>query len=264
MNEITLEEAKTIGVNILKSVHDFCATNNLRYSIMFGTLLGAVRHKGYIPWDDDIDIAMPREDYEFFINNFNNQYYGVMSYKTNKYYPLPYAKAYSKNTIKIEPFHFNKRFQIGFNIDIFPFDTIGNEKYYWSKYINEKKYIYLFYKSLQKPYGSTKLKYVIRSLFLLPFWLINKLICKKIDRCFINNDVNINNYAHNEIWEPTYNKAYVFPKNMFNDVIKMEFEGNYFYASKDYDAILKIIYGDYMVLPPVEKRRGHTFKAYYL
>ena len=71
MKQIFIEEMRKLQISILLYVHDFCKENNIRYSLSGGTLLGAVRHKGYIPWDDDIDIMMPRPDYERFVNEFN-------------------------------------------------------------------------------------------------------------------------------------------------------------------------------------------------
>ena len=117
MKRIPEEEYKKIGIDILLAVHEFCEKRNLKYVLFYGTLLGAIRHDGYIPWDDDIDIAMPREDYETFIRDFDTTDYGVKSCFVDKGYYLPWAKVYDKKTIKREPIYVSKHFEIGFNID---------------------------------------------------------------------------------------------------------------------------------------------------
>ena len=90
--EINVEELKQIQLNILKFVDKFCKENNLKYYLAYGTLLGAVRHKGYIPWDDDIDIIMFREDYEKFVTTFKDVNYKVFATEVNSKYPYPFAK----------------------------------------------------------------------------------------------------------------------------------------------------------------------------
>ena len=74
MKAILPEELNVIQLDILDDIHQFCVNNNIRYSLAFGSLIGAIRHHGYIPWDDDIDIMMPRPDYDVFINSFNGAY----------------------------------------------------------------------------------------------------------------------------------------------------------------------------------------------
>ena len=100
--------------------------HNLKYTLAYGTLLAAIRHKGYIPWDDDIDIAMPREDYETFLKTFDVENYGVMSCWNNPHYFLTWAKVYDKRTIKIEDAYNPDGLEIGFNIDIFPLDSVDD------------------------------------------------------------------------------------------------------------------------------------------
>lgn len=88
MKPITTHELRKIQIEILKSIHNYCQENNLRYSLAYGTLLGAVRHKGFIPWDDDIDIMMPRPDYEQFLKGYRgyNEFYQVQDYCTDHSY----------------------------------------------------------------------------------------------------------------------------------------------------------------------------------
>ena len=122
MREITdLEEIKKIEYNILKEVHEFCVQNHLTYFLWGGTLLGAVRHNGFIPWDDDIDIAMPRESYDVLIHKFSESHFSVSACTSDANYPFTYAKVYDANTRKLEPVYKDKT-DLGINIDIFPID----------------------------------------------------------------------------------------------------------------------------------------------
>ena len=96
MRELTLQEHKDVQLEILQKVHDFCEANNIRYSLVYGTLIGAIRHQGYIPWDDDIDIYMLREDYDKLIASFNkdinNKLFRMRSLETHANYLLPFSK----------------------------------------------------------------------------------------------------------------------------------------------------------------------------
>ena len=123
MRIITSEELRKIQLDLLQKTADFCESNGLRYFLCGGTLIGAVRHKGYIPWDDDIDIAMPRSDYEKFISIFNRpqNYYQVMSFETNPDYAYAFAKVYDNRTI-LKELHYKGT--IGAYIDVFPADAV--------------------------------------------------------------------------------------------------------------------------------------------
>ena len=127
MKNISDLELKKIELNILKDVHDYCVGNNLKYYLWYGTLLGAVRHHGFIPWDDDVDIAMPRKDYDYFIKHYISEKYNVEACETVSTYQMPFAKVYDINTIKKEPIYYKKGVTRGVDIDIFPLDEISNE-----------------------------------------------------------------------------------------------------------------------------------------
>lgn len=106
MREITMDEIKKLQLDILVQIAAFCKAEKLTWWLDYGTLIGAARHKGYIPWDDDVDIGMPREDYDFFIKNFNqsgNQRYIVSSMDSDHHFPWPFAKVFDMNTTLFEP-----------------------------------------------------------------------------------------------------------------------------------------------------------------
>jgi|AGTN01.3.fsa_nt_gi LPS biosynthesis protein len=130
MRELTQDELKDRAFELLKEFRDVCEKNNLRYYLTGGTLLGAVRHKGFIPWDDDIDVAMPRIDYLKFLKIYKREYdkNNLFAYEINKNYKYMFAKLCDKDTSLIE-FDFDCKEKLGVYLDIFPIDGLGkNEK----------------------------------------------------------------------------------------------------------------------------------------
>ena len=129
MKELTLEEIKHISLDGLEFFVDICNKNNLRYYLAFGTLLGAVRHHGFIPWDDDIDILMPRKEYDRFIqisSNMGNDQWEILSYRNTEGYGFYWAKVCSKSTV-LTPSRFTSGLLYGVSIDIFPLDYMKSE-----------------------------------------------------------------------------------------------------------------------------------------
>ena len=124
MKTISTEELKRIQLDILLVFHDFCIENGLEYSLFAGTLIGAVRHKGYIPWDDDIDICMTRPNYEKFIHSFNGHFpnYYVAAPELDWNYYAPYANVCDNRTLLLEGKNGHNGQEIGVKIDIFPID----------------------------------------------------------------------------------------------------------------------------------------------
>ena len=124
---ITIEELKRVQLEILDMVTQFCDANGIRYWLDSGTLLGAIRHKGYIPWDDDIDLGMLREDYERFVSVFNesNDRYRVLSFEWNPDFGFPFAKVCDTTTVLYEPDERGRKMAI--NIDIFPYDRAPDD-----------------------------------------------------------------------------------------------------------------------------------------
>lgn len=125
MKQINIDELKNIQVDILKKFHTYCVDKDINYFISCGTLIGAIRHKGYIPWDDDIDVQLPRKDYEVLIEEFNvspPEDLRLRSLFSSKDYNLPYAKIENVKTCIIE--YADSNVDIGVNIDIFPIDSI--------------------------------------------------------------------------------------------------------------------------------------------
>lgn len=260
MRIISLEEYKHILLDILIKVDRICRENSLRYSLGDGTLLGAIRHSGFIPWDDDVDIFMPIEDYNQLALIINSGEYGLnfIRIEERKDTCFPFGKICSTNTV-IQESNLKKIEGYGAYIDVFPFSKMPLN----NKYVNEKKWF--TYKRLAaysklKTYtkSSSRIKNIGRFLEFYISRLLNteKLVEKIVLECNSINDYVIKNeidYEYGIIWS----RKYRFPNNVFENQQKVEFEGYLFCGTNNPSAILEIIYGDYMELPPKEQQVAH-------
>ena len=267
MRKFTNEDIKRVGLEILLEVHKYCVENNLKYSLGYGTLLGAIRHKGYIPWDDDIDLIMPRKDYEYFVSHFNNDNYGVYAPNNNPKYAIPFAKVFDKRTLEIDNMNDDDT-HIGYNIDIFPLDEFESLKAYQKSKKKEarllKKYIYCIVKvnkGVDHP-----LRYLLFKFMYLFYGKKGNKYSNLINTWFIDHnkkDAKNTVLVGNEVYLIQYD--YAFPINIFDELIEVDFEGHKLLAIKDYDAVLTACYGDYMTPPPEKEREStHGFEAYFL
>ena len=265
MKEIHVEELKSIQMDILDKVAAFCAENKIKYSLSSGTLIGAVRHKGYIPWDDDIDIYMLRRDYECFVEGFNGSYdgYRVQSLKTTPNYSLAYAKVERTNTIMREGF--GTQLEIGVNIDVFPVDGVPDD------YEQRKK----FFKKIVKLRNQYVLKILpvslnkrglVKNIILVigKMWYSHKslnAIARELDS-YIDKDNDNTKYVCNLT---TDNKIGAeFTRVAMSDVLDMDFEDRTYKVMVGWDEYLTKSYGDYMKLPPENKRVSvHDFQAFW-
>ncbi|MCI6693187.1 MAG: LicD family protein [Clostridium sp.] len=261
MRELNIDEIRSIQLEILKKVSEYCDDNNLRYSLAYGTLIGAIRHKGYIPWDDDIDIVMPRPDYERFIKSFNTYAtdYKVHVTELNSNFIYTFAKVSYNKSILIEDIEV--KYEIGINIDVFPIDGVPSIDNPTMKKQN-------FYRNLAS-FKTIKInsdRNIIKNIVLiLGKILLSWLSLKRINLKMIDNSKKYSfeneEYCCNISTGFTEDKA--IPKRYLEDFIDCFFENQKFKASKFYDEWLKSYYGDYMKLPPREKQVSHhRYKAY--
>ena len=263
--KIETEEFKEISLDVLCVVHDFCEENGIKYSLACGTLIGAIRHKGFIPWDDDIDIYMVREDYNHFLSIFPQLYkerYSVISLEHSTHWNCAFAKVYDSRTIMIE----DKRTDIeglGIGIDIFPIDQAPDDEKTWIQYERKRKILRGIYEMKELRWRKTrslKKNVIVElcSLFLLPFparfWA----------RCMNSYGQKYNGqkseyYAENCYGMPNNR----FPKSDFSHVIDWPFEGRLFKIMEGYDDYLRRFFGDYMRLPPLEQQISHHHYVAY-
>ena len=263
MKQLTLEEIKDKEYDILVWFHNFCEKNDLKYSLAYGTLIGAVRHKNFIPWDDDIDVCMPRKDYERFLklstNDFNINYI-LLDFERNEKYIYHFAKIYDNRTIIKE--ETCMEIPLGVYIDIFPLDKIPNDPLKLKQYVFKMTILQkILFFSVNKRKSKSIIKNIIKKILFIICNLYGfKRALKKIKKIRKVYD----KYPNDCISSITGNiRKEKMPKNSFDNLIKIKFRNDYFYCYKDYHNILKSLYGDYMVLPPKEKRVNHQMKAFY-
>lgn len=249
MNEEELKKAKEIELKMLDHFVEICNKHNLTYYLFWGTLLGAVRHKGFIPWDDDIDVVMQVEDYKKLLkvieNELGSEYYIQNIYNT-KYCIYPFTKIRKYHTTMVEKELNYLPFKKGICIDIFPLLKYPESKI--GKLIFQYRYrlaFLLLNRDIRKKGFKNKLIYYI--LHLIPRNLCNKIIIRKLEK-LQNYNGNFNEYR---VYQ---DKG--FDKTWF-DKEKIQFEKSKYIVPKEYDKVLKRLYNDYMTLPPVEKRYGH-------
>jgi len=266
MREINTEELKSIQLDILRFVDKFCKEKGIKYFLCGGTLIGAVRHHGYIPWDDDIDIMMLRPDYERFVKEFsesNTSYYKIFSHVIDKDVLFPFSKVGDTRTKLIENIRAIKDNSV--NIDVFPIDYLPDDKMARERLVrkNYRRFITLR-RMLTK---CTSDRTMIQNLLLVPFHIFryvykpSKLI-SIITRDAISARPSDTRYCGIIVWG--YGLREINNVSNFKSTSKAEFEGEYFDIPVGYDLYLKTVYGDYMKLPPEEKRvTHHHFKAYW-
>jgi len=249
-------------VGILEYFHGYCEEKGLKYWLAGGTLLGAVRHKGFIPWDDDIDLYMLRDDYERLKAGYDNEKgcFKLYSYDINDY-PIPYAKLSDERTVCDSGYKLSGVHTIGVNIDIFPVDEVSEdyEEFKKAKARHDKIYtrLHLTRAALNWKYPRAMLK----RLFLKYVRNVNPLrVCQEIDQMF-NNHAYPQSSKVCEMVEGFVHKR-PFERKWFEERTLLPFEGKLFYATKYHHEYLTNHYGDYMQLPPEDQRKSHENTAY--
>ena len=250
-------------VKTLESIDKCCRENNIKYSLCWGTMIGAIRHHGFIPWDDDIDVMMPRDDYNRFLEVYNDEKYGVYTPKKNKNCIQIITKIFDKRTCA---FYYNHpKSLFGVWVSIFPYDNAPDENLrQWEK---RRDFLLKLYhikttrffttNSLKKRLGKVLLKMLV-----LPFssiWINNKL-----EACL----TKFNGYQTKNIciWPGIpYNEFKYYPKELLDDFIDIQFENVKTRIIRRYDEFLRLRYGDYMELPPKSERiPKHNYKVFYI
>ncbi len=262
-----LKHLKDLEMKILKEVISICERHGLKYYAYGGTMLGAVRHGGFIPWDDDIDIAMFRKDYKKLLKildtELSDEYYVLNFYKHEEFY-YSFTQVCLKGTELRPYFLMPVSYKPGICIDIFPIDNVPESeikrKIYYSKY---PIFYHLIRNSIFKVKTSNKINSCIHSLIhsFLKIYPGHQGIIKRFDRYLTKyNDKNTNYVTvHISRDEPiNFGKNGFFDKRDFEPSRKVKFEDIEIYVPYNYDRILTIFYGDYMTLPPEEKRYNHA------
>ena len=247
----TLKEHQTVLLELLKEFDRVCKNNNINYMLFAGSALGAVRHNGFIPWDDDLDIALLREDYDKLMkidaSQWNEAYY--MQNEFSNHWPLHFSKLRKNNTTCLEKYHpKDNQIHQGIYIDVFPIDNISDNKFirrlqfYASRIVVAKTKFAQGYetKSLLKK----TVMFCCRILPLKPFYNLATMKKNK-------NTKSVHSYFGGSI---RYSKG-IFSREWFAETVNMEFEDMVAPVSKCYHEMLSKQYGDYMTLPPEEDRK---------
>ena len=269
MQELTLKELQQVSLDILKDVHSFCQANHIQYSIAYGTLIGALRHKGFIPWDDDVDIVMPRPDFERFCKIYHSDHgMRLIYYGNDKSALAAFARVCEckKTDYQTErPWTIQ---QSGVWIDIFPLDGVVNQEEYSRRYKRLKRISPIVYKFRRQNHHIiasdslwSKTKTIIAKTIglggLLPALLLKQIVSI------------ITKYNYNEC--ETYGQMsclddgpIVFTKEDFKNTVLLDFEDTKLCAMNGYDKVLRQVYGDYMQLPPEDKRAPKQYWIHFL
>lgn len=266
--KIDLNEVRTIQMDITEAFHHFCVKNGIKYSLGCGSLLGAIRHNGYIPWDDDIDVYLKREDYEKLVQLFPsrlNDRYAFISLERDKTWNKPYGKIYDDRTLLIEPLG-KLGIQLGINIDVFPIDFVPENGIKWKCYDKVRRFLqYSVTAKTTRLRKNRKLSLNIIVILLKALWFffpVRQLgkLCDYFAQIY-------NGKEKKYLFETSQGERLKEPflASAFDEVSLHDYEDRKFYVMSGYDEYLSKAYGNYMQLPPEEKRYTHNIiDAYWL
>jgi len=259
--QLNEEEIKELELGVMDYIHNLCQKENINYSLAYGTLLGAVRHKGYIPWDDDVDISLKRDEYDKLyqaVLRDNDPIYKVASWEKDARYPYPFYRVYDARTV-YENNYIENDIDLGICVDVFPFDYYADVNKEMVKLDTYRRLsVYTLYGIHSKNAG---LKNIIRYLLVLVFRLTRvKTWNKKMNLLSMqaNDNDSIDYLMENK------RTSTKFEKTLLDKVMDSPFEDRTYKIPEASHQILSAIYGDdFMEIPPVEKRVKHDdFVAY--
>lgn len=265
MSPLTVKEIQGVLLQIMRFVHKFCVENEIKYSLDGGTLIGAIRHKGYIPWDDDIDIAIPRPYYDRFVRTFkDSEDYKIFAPERGNSY-INYARVCDvKSTIGEFKTPWTKE-DVGIWIDVFPIDGEAEDEDIWKKEVHRLiQYRNLMFFS-RLPYTKFKrdntfaenMKVLAKKV--LFFWMPTNLINRMSIRLQTSHDFLTSSYCGQMAFLNMWDRKRM-PREWYDcEYILQAFEDTEFFISSEYDGILTSLYGNYMELPPEKDRvPGHS------
>lgn len=270
MKTLSVEEIQQVSLAVLERVDSFCKKHGIRYWISDGTLIGAIRHKGFIPWDDDLDITMPRPDYERFVREFedDDEYRLFAPQRRNCY--LTYARVCEMKRTCLKQENIWTDGETGVGIDVIPLNGAPSTAVEFMTVFNETQHILdmlVYCRHALSPIdisscrsGFACLKTAVRwSLRVFGSRLIRRKIFSLIDkqeRLRKSYDFDSSSMCHAMV---IYEKRpHFWPKKWFAEVADVDFCGRKFPAPREYDNYLREYYGDYMTPPPEAERETHA------
>ena len=270
MKEMTLQDMHDYCLEIAKDIHSFCVENGIRYSLGYGSLLGAVRHKGFIPWDDDIDILMPRPDYDRFCGMYTSSRFKLATPETAY---IAYSRVYDNNDTFCRTLgRWLKYEHEGAFVDVFPLDAVSSD---YNTFVSQRDRAK---KVLQMQLDNRGAKKSLLDLFrILPFKEALKSLKVTLHNRYHyegETDLDLINQQYQAImtennWEESqccallaYINRYSckqLPITIWDNLLLKDFENTKLFVFGDYDIVLSSLYGDdYMQIPPKEKREQHA------
>ncbi|HAM86759.1 MAG TPA: hypothetical protein DCP87_04245 [Lactobacillus sp.] len=261
---LEIKKIQKLELGILQYLDELCEKCGLVYFLAYGSLIGAVRHNGFIPWDDDIDIMMPREDYNKlvdFVNVNPHPFYKLVSIDTNDKFTAPLPKLIDDRTRLVQKYDFFERVPLGVYVDIFILDGVGNTLNESILNYNESFKLYKKWRISDLklfPPNHSKLYGILRKIKNIPYSFMGvKYYLTKLDEfnsrksfydCKYISTMNTGTLpAERNIW---LQKTFMPPK-------KLKFENLELMVPRDFDKVLKTEYGDYMKLPSADKQISH-------
>lgn len=258
MTDEVLQKLRKINLEMLQEIDRICRKNNIKYSLCSGTLIGAVRHGGFIPWDNDADVNMLREEYEKFFEackkDLNTEKFFLQEFRTDENYRWGFSKLRYNNSVYLMPGQERTNWHKGIFVDIFVYDGVPDN------YFLRRIHLFICYcirKGLYSFFG----RYNAASLFMRLWYKALYAIPRSCWISWLNIMVKLSNLNRHELARnltyPERKEAkYGMPRKCFDEYEDRDFEGYTFRTFKDYDSFLTCMYGDYMTLPPEEDRVG--------
>jgi lipopolysaccharide cholinephosphotransferase len=272
MENEQLRDIQLIELEILKEVVRVCNENGIQYFLDSGTALGAVRHQGFIPWDDDIDIGMTRENYDRFLEiapkQLSNKYF-LQNRRTDKNTPYTFAKVRKNNTIFMEWNKRNLEMHHGIYIDIFPYDNVPDDDLERKEYLNKCNKLNRLFVIRTTPDRDVKPAKSLKWLGLAMVRRVMHILSKVVPLSTIENKTSELFRKYNDI-DTKGMTCHSFPNGFIlnNDdlypIQEIKFEDDYFNVPNNVNKVLQDLYGDYQKLPPIDQRVGHgPYKVKY-
>ena len=250
----TLRELQLFELQMLKDFAKVCSENNIEYIIASGTLLGAVRHKGFIPWDDDIDVYMTVKNYNRFCKigqKALGDNYFIQNYKTDKFCNLMWTQVRANGTTSMPLKLKDWDIHWGISFDVFPIVGVSSDP---KKKLKQKNALAINRMLLSDCYmiaNGEPFTKKLKIIYTIPRCL-RRLICRINEKRYMFNHEKYDKCAN--VW---YDITVEYPSDLFQPLIEIEFENETFTTMKNYDKYLSILYGDYMTPPPENERSGH-------